>query len=289
MKKPALMAVIFGLFAVLFTALYLTSIETKYKKGIEKVKVLTAKAYIDQGTTLTREILEEKMVPKEYLQPKAIQSIKELYDQEGRAAYVAIVPIEQGEQVMTTKLTMVGVETGISSIIPTDKRAITLIFDSDEINGLIKPGNRVDIIGTFEFTDKRDSVQEETVTVLQNVLVLAVGGNLLGAAPKKNETNNDDTADQGSRLPVSFAVYAGDIQVLAMAAEKGKIRLSVRPVGDDKIFDSKATKLSNISREAVSGTQSVSTGETARTQDYMKEMQKKQREALEMLKKYQQR
>ena len=50
MKKPLVISAILGVVAALFVAMYLNALESTYKKGAQKVKVLVAKEYLDQAT-----------------------------------------------------------------------------------------------------------------------------------------------------------------------------------------------------------------------------------------------
>ncbi|OGS18641.1 MAG: Flp pilus assembly protein CpaB [Elusimicrobia bacterium RIFOXYA2_FULL_50_26] len=293
MKKPLLFAIISGVVAMLFVALYLASLETTYRKSAEKVKVLVAKQYVDQGSAITLELAEERTVPKDYLQPRALQAIKELTDSDGRSVFISLVPIEKGEQIVTTKLSMLGVDTGISSIIPTDSRAVSIVFEAEEVVGMIKPGNRVDIIGVFEYRDKEGQMLEEASTIMQDVLILSVGKSVLGgSAPRAGDKNAAKMlANQGgeSRIPVSFAVAPSQVEALSLAADKGRIRLSLRPVGDDTIHEAKGARMQNFFKDITSTVQASAKGKSAISEDYVKEMQKKQKEALELLRKYQKR
>ena len=130
MKKPLIVAVVIGLFAAIFVAAFLNSLETKYRKGAQKVSVLVAKEYLEQGTMLDETLVETRSVPKEYLQPKALMTVKDLADADGRQLFMTQVPVEKGEQVVTTKLFMLGADTGISAVIPTDRRAVN--FSSND-------------------------------------------------------------------------------------------------------------------------------------------------------------
>jgi pilus assembly protein CpaB len=240
MKKPLLFAAIFGIMAALFAALYLNSIETTYKQGAQKVKVLVAKDYIDQGTLLDESVVEEKLVPKEYIQPKAVSVLKELFSSDGRKIFMAIVPFEKGEQVTTTKLSMLGIDTGMSAVIPSQKRSMTLQFDSSLISGIIKPGNRVDMIGILQYEDSKGQMQESAFTILQNILVLATGNTILGAAaPSVKHSDGIKAAMQeapsSGSIPVTVAVTPKEAEVLALVSEKGVVKLALRPTGDDTI------------------------------------------------------
>jgi len=294
MKKPLLLAALFGVLAALLTALYFNSIETTYKKGAQKVKVLVAKQYIDQGTVLDELFVEEKLVPKEYLQPKAVQSMKELINAEGKRSFMVIVPIERGEQIITTKLSLLGLETGLSSVIPSDKRAITLVCDAETVSGIMKPGNRVDVIGVMEYQDKSSQMQEAAFTVLQNILVLSVGNTMLGASKplqKRGAMGENiaaiEQAASGS-LPVSLALSPKEAEVIALVSEKGKIRFSLRPLGDERIIEAQGTKIRDIYNDlAVTVSNTTGRHSPAVSESMMRDMQKKQKEVMELLKKYQ--
>lgn len=289
MKRTMAIALLCGIVSALLSALYLNSLETNYRKGAQKEAVLTAKRYIDQGATISPDLLEERSIPKEYIQPRAVQSFKEISDKEGRPIYIAVVPVERGEQMLITKLSMLGVDTGISSVIPTGKRAVTLSFDADEVLGLIKPGNRTDLIGIFSYRDNRGQEQEESVQILQNVLVLSVGKSILGSAAESRKDANAAAATSEAKLPVSFAVSPDEAQALTLASEKSRIRLSLRPVGDDSISDTGSMKLSGMLKDigSVSGAGTNVNNEV--TDEYIRDIQKKQKEAMEILRKYQKR
>lgn len=69
---------------------------------------------------------------------------------------------------------------GFSSKIPANAnvRAVTISVDAvSSVAGLIKPGDHVDLVGTFRFPDlKGDQAMDTiTLTLLQNVIVLATG------------------------------------------------------------------------------------------------------------------
>jgi pilus assembly protein CpaB len=288
MKRPLLIAGICGVLTALFVGLYLVNLETAYKVGAQKVAVLVAKSYIDQGTMLDESLVEEKTVPKDYLQPRAVQSLKEITAKDGRRMFMALVPIEKGEQVITTKLSLLGEETGISSIVPTDRRAVTILLDSEMVNGIVKPGNRVDVVSIFQFEDKDRHTSEGAYTVLQNVLVLAAGKHMLGMSkPVVTGTKREATEMDMGKVPVSFSLTPQEAEVMILAAERGTVRLSLRPTGDDKLREVRAMKMQDIAREITATLKNPGTGDASGSRDSMDALRTKQQEALELLKKYQ--
>ncbi|OGC65087.1 Flp pilus assembly protein CpaB, partial [candidate division WWE3 bacterium RIFOXYA12_FULL_43_11] len=137
-------------------------------------------------------------------------------------------PFEKGEQITSTKLSLLGLDTGISAVIPTDKRAVTLSMDGSAISGIIKPGNRVDIIGIVQYEDSKGQTQEAAFTVLQNILVLATGNNVLGAvAPglKSSEKSGikammQQESQASGSIPVSLAVLPKEAEAVALITER---------------------------------------------------------------------
>ncbi|MCX5777849.1 MAG: Flp pilus assembly protein CpaB [Elusimicrobia bacterium] len=291
MKRSLMIAIVCGILTALFVGLYLVNLETAYKNGTQKVVVLLAKNYIDQGTMLDESMVEEKTVPKDYLQPRAVQSLKELTAKDGRRMFMALVPIEKGEQIITTKLSLLGEETGISSIIPTDRRAVTVLLDNEMVNGIVKPGNRVDVISIFQGEDKDRHASEGAYTVLQNVLVLAAGKNMLGMSKvvgAGNKNRETPEMDMG-KVAVSFSVTPVEAEIMILATERGTVRLSLRPTGDDKLREVKAMKMQDIAREMTITMKNQSAGDVSTaSRESTEAVRIKQQEAIALLKKYQQ-
>jgi pilus assembly protein CpaB len=258
--------------------------------------VLVAKEYLEQGTMLDETLVETRSVPKEYLQPKALMTVKDLADADGRQQFMTQVPVEKGEQVVTTKLFMLGADTGISAVIPTDRRAVTLIFDKEYISGVIKPGNKVDVVGVFEYYDKNGTRQESAVTVLQNVNILAVGKSILGQVKATMKSKKDvekvGVESTENRVPVSFSVTPPEAEVLILASEKATMRLALRATGDDRIIPGRGTKLAEVVKDIGQEKRLSDTGaqgNTPMTEEYKKQMdenRKMQEKAAEILKKY---
>lgn len=291
--KKQLLPVICGILAMLLVGLYLNSLEMSYKKGAEKAKVLVARQYIDQGTMIDSTMVEEAAVPKSYIQPKAIQSVKDLASTEGRKIFMSVVPIEKGEQIVTTKLSMLGLDTGISMIIPTERRGMTVLLEKECVAGVIKPGNRVDVIAVVDYENKDGRLQEAAATILQNILVLSTGKSILGISamadsPSRKTAGNDAFPEfPEGRIPVSLSVNPQEAELLALATEKGVIKFSLRPIGDEHITVTQGTKVQDMFKD-VSVTAAGKNNDGGQMNNlHVLELQKKQKEALELLKKYQ--
>lgn len=173
-------------------------------------------------------------VPRRWQQPKALTNIDEVLGQ------ITSVPIFAGEQVVATKLVTAD-DAGLAFYVPKGSRAIALAVDVfNAVGGHIKAGNRVDILGSFDFGtgDKSDL---RTITVMQNVQVLSVVDDIgmvtarqVQRLPPEGSTPDPDDAPPGpsetlqSLTTITVAVSPGDAQKLAMAQELGQLTLVLR-------------------------------------------------------------
>ncbi|MFH1714638.1 MAG: Flp pilus assembly protein CpaB [Elusimicrobiota bacterium] len=290
MKKQVLYAVVLGGLTALFMFAYISKVQMDYSRGAEKATVLVAKQYVDQTVLLDSTMFIEKKVPKDYIQPRAIESLKDLINEEGNSVFMSIVPIEEGEQLVATKLLMLGVETGIAAVTPSNMRAVTLTNINDSVK-MIKPGNRVDVVLTFEYDDKDGNSSEVTSTILQNVLVLAVGNQIIGGMQislGKDKKNVVSAQGLNNIETISLAVSPSDGEKLALASEKGEITFSLRPIGDEQIYESKGVQMSDLvgNINITSGSGGNKGHGSSESNDYLKMVQKQQAEAMKLLQKY---
>lgn len=291
-KTQVILSAVIALFVALLIGGYLANLEQKYKTGAKKVSVLIARGYIDQGTMIKPELLEEIKVPQEYVQPKAIQAFKEITGENGIPLYMAIVPILEGEQVLTTKLFGLGQETGLAAVVPTDKRAFSIACERSKIRGIIRPGNKVDVIAILDYYNEKGQKFEEARTILQNITVLSVGKQVLGVVKPGNSnkggevvSNDEDTETQ---ITVSFSVTAEESQMLALASSKGNLVFSLRPTGDEKINTVSPLSISKLCNGSfVSAGKTPAQNITGSPVEMMKSFQKQQEQAVKLLEKYQ--
>ncbi|PKM99678.1 MAG: Flp pilus assembly protein CpaB [Elusimicrobia bacterium HGW-Elusimicrobia-2] len=239
-RKVILIAAVFGVLAVLLVQAFLSSIEKKYKVGAEPVNVLVAKGYISEGTLVTEYMVDTKSFPRNFVSPGAVTSIKQLMNEQGMYINATLVPILEGEQVTSTKLVQPGKETGMSIVIPEGYRAVSIaVTDITGVARLIKPGDRVDVIGTSEFMVKHRPMVR-SFTAFQNVLVLAYNQNIMGTviAPDKKAAEGQGIGemleeDKQEKIPtVTLALTPNQAQKITHLVRIGEIQLSLRPIGE---------------------------------------------------------
>ena len=191
----------------------------------ETVQVVVAKVDMPWGTKITREMLKQETFLKSSVSKNHFTSIK---DVEGR---VLTSPLKQGDPVVEHRLAPVSVEVGgISSIVQPGKRAIAVKGDKViGLSGLINPGNRVDVLVTIKDPHRNG---EKTKTVLENILVLASGTQMM-----ENE--------KGKTAPVdvyTLEVTPEEGERISLASNRGRLQFMLRSATDyEKILTSGVT------------------------------------------------
>lgn len=207
-------ALVFSLLAGGLAYSYLKSIAAQNAKQGQPVVV--AKTDIQPKTKLTADMLKVISVPAEYVQPGAVQDISKA------VGIVAREQIVAGEQVTQRRLLIEGRSAGFTGIIPAGKLAMSVaVTEVSGVAGLVKPGDYVDVVVTFDTNLVGD--QPLSQIFLQNIRVLA--------ANRETETGSGDGAkkETANKMTVTLAVSPDDATRLAVADEKGKIRLALRP------------------------------------------------------------
>ena len=122
-----------------------------------------------------------------------------------------------------------------SSGVPAGFRAVTIPLSGERM-AFLKKGDRVDVLVTFEAIMADNKKEKVTATILQNVLVIAVGTNLgqgMNAKQFKNMGEKEDkTAAFSEKASVSLALNPNEAQYLALAIKQGDPTVIMRGLGD---------------------------------------------------------
>jgi pilus assembly protein CpaB len=189
-----------------------------------RTAVVFAKKPIPARSAVTAEQLEVRRIPVEAAPPNALRN--------PQAAVGLIVrsSILQGEAVLKDRLLPKGQHYTLSLLIPQGRRAITVAVDEIKgVAGFLKPGDRVDVLGTFEFTSPKKVI---TWTVIQDAEILAVAQNM--GEPEHSAKVDAKTASQKDpekmSTSVTLAVTPEQAQQLALSEELGVLKLTLRPL-----------------------------------------------------------
>lgn len=250
-RKALVVSIILAVLAAVLLQAYLVTLEKKYRAGAKPIKVLVAKGYIAERTLLTEQMVTVEDIPARYVAPKALNSPNQLWNQDGQYIYSTVVPIEQGEQITTTKMVSPGQESGVAMVVPDGKRAITVPVDAvTGVADLIRPGHKVDVLVSLE-AEPGESAR--TVTLLQNVLVIAVKSQIIGAAkPQDIAAAGGQGAAEMTVVPeevtptVTLALSPAESQLLTHALVSGQVRLTVRGLNDTALVNLLPTTRSSL-------------------------------------------
>jgi len=237
MKKNIilLIAVAVGLAAAMLTRLWLNAQEAEVSGRLAQIDArygtIWALAYRNDtppGTVLTQKDLVKIEVPKLGLRGQALEE-KDAPDIIGRKTVVG----HNAEDVVFWSDLEGGGERrhGLSDDIKRTMRAISInCSGAASVSGMVKPNDHVDVIGTFAFPGADGNVKSneiETRTILQNVLVLAVGQTTaktrLGAMPSMGN----------GYATVTLEVTPREAEILAFTEQmKGRLVLTLRNRND---------------------------------------------------------
>jgi pilus assembly protein CpaB len=221
--------------------MYIGSREASLLSQSEPQQVIVATADIPGNTVIEAGMFEARSVPSAFAQPRVVSRIE---DVQGR---VASVPIAAGTQILAT---MLGdeAEGALAYEVPSGQRAVSIgAADVLGVGGLVRPGNRVDILGTFEFGRPTGVSQAGTITyadertetrlLMQDVRVLAVDQQFRrrGAAPRPVPTVTEDDGEVLTPIEedreiqhVTVLVSLRQAQELVLAQEIGQLTLTLR-------------------------------------------------------------
>ncbi len=206
--------------------------------------IVVARDEIPAGTELSAALMRVIEVPKGTRPASAFEAIEEL---EGR---VARYPITIGEQILPSRLVPTDPDqrAGLAYSVPPGMRAVSVSF-SDALGGggLVVPGDRVDVListthgalfGPGEVItpeDEQIAASPTVFTLLQNVLVLAIG-QAFTQPPEAVEEEAELRLEEPvlvSAGTITLAVPPEDAQLLFFAAGRGTLALALRRFGDD--------------------------------------------------------
>ena len=202
----------------------------------QPVKVIVAHEDLAADTIIHTAMLAEDTLPPDKAPADRISDMSEL------DGSVALTKISAGKPIRRSQVGARTAALGLNFVVPPGMRAVTVATDPiSGVAGFLKPGNRVDVVATFEVG--RDTVAR---TILQDVELLAIGAEATrseeppppdatdqkGAAARAPEKPAAKPADQRVQATATLSVNPVDAQRLILAATKGKVLLTLRPANE---------------------------------------------------------
>lgn len=222
-KFLLLIAISLGLTSAFLVHQYLSSLAPMNHQ--EMADVVVASRTIRPNATIARDMLQMRQVPAETVHPDALRTFQEA---QGRIVSQEIIG---GETVLERRLLPPGRVPSMSFVIPSDQRAVTIAVNEVKgVAGFVKPGDKVDILATF------DTERPTTITVLENVMVLAISQNM-----------EADTNPQGRlSTSVTLALNPQQVERLTLAEEQGSLRLALRPPEASNLASRQGTDVDSL-------------------------------------------
>lgn len=221
MTKPKMWLVFTLVIAMITTILVMNFFKgvQAEAQNLEMVTVVLAAKNIPQGTRITSDMLKTVNMPSKYVTSQWTREEGKVINQ------FAIVDLQVGDVILGTKLTSEKTTNQLTYKIPEGKRAITTAINSASgVAGHIKPGDYVDVLVAYTVKNN-EGERQEVITLLQEILVLAVGADLI----RIDGVQNTDT--------MTLAVSPDDAQKITLGESIGRIKLTLRPAGESKTIN----------------------------------------------------
>jgi pilus assembly protein CpaB len=233
--RPFVIAVAFGLIAVVLVYLYVRNIESrKATTEVQMVRVVRAVEDIGPRTTVSEGMLEEIEVPADIVTPDTVTEMEEIL---GQVSMVAIY----GHEILMHR--MFKEETALEDLarmLQEGERAVTVgVTEVSGLGGNLKPGDDVDVLVTI--LGNEEVGVPSTFTVLRNVDVMAVGQNI-------GFQEDENTGTQQPTKSVTLRVLPEQAELLALASEVGSLRLALRDPDDPFAPATDGTTLTEFTR-----------------------------------------
>ena len=235
MKRGLLFPVLFAVLAAVVYFYIVNKAQNKLNDSKNAKSVFVPTRDIKEREVIKRDFITTVSVPAAYLQKDAFTYTTEA-DFKAIENAVARIQIPKGNQISKYAITSLSPEAGLSSKIPVKMRGFIINDVPVATASLIKPDDNVDILFTFQAQMKNGTQQDITVTLLQNVKVLGVGGDLgqgldaKSAAALKNK--DEDASAYSDNVALALSLSPRDAQYLALAQQQGKITVILRSHGD---------------------------------------------------------
>ncbi len=231
-KMLLLGAVLFGLLAFAMTYHQLEAEKRRIMGDSETVYLIALSRQMGPGEEITQNDIIRKEVRRSRDESGMLTSREIPWNEVPRVIGRQLeTSMAAGQVLQNTDLKPVSQRQGFTAVIQRGLRAVAIPVDPvTSVNNLVQPNDNVDVIGTFRFPDVRGDTSLDTVTLtlLQNVRVLAVGNRwgVVGAS---------DPAASRSYGTVTLLLHPDEVEMMIFASQKGKLSLALRNFDDEVI------------------------------------------------------
>jgi pilus assembly protein CpaB len=217
MKKLALVLTVGAASGAAFVGhLYLQRLEAEVSGG-PRVAVLVAAEDLPVGVPLTEKRLAIRDLPQAYLEARHVRAA----DAKRVVGAKLASGLKASEAILWTDLAKFSDSArALSGLVQNGMRAVPLDLRAADFDGLLRPGDRIDVL----FTTGVKGDEGATITLLQNLLVLSVGGAL--------QPPEDARSAVSARGVVTVSTTVEQAQVLTQAQQRGRLSVTLRNADD---------------------------------------------------------
>ncbi len=195
----------------------------------ETKRVLVARADVLVGVALTKDLVAFKDLPINAVPEGAVENEEQFADRSLKTRAYA------GQVILQAQLDEKGVF-GTSAEIPMGMRLASVPVTSTMIHsGIMKPGDRVDVVLTYNMSRSGQGNQSYTKTILEYIQVFAMGDLKMGVEV------NDGKGTSKEVKNVSLLLTPLQAEIMALAQSKGAVNLTMRSIKDTQLFGSQGT------------------------------------------------
>ncbi|MEY4511668.1 MAG: hypothetical protein RLZZ450_3790 [Pseudomonadota bacterium] len=219
--RTALAALAVALLAVTSLHPQLTRRARELIEGPSRSVVVLARD-LALGAPISRAALDFRELPERYLEERHIEA----HDLERVLGARAATTVPTGSALLWSDLDQAPEARTLAGLVRSGKRAFTLPGTDVGFSGLLRPGDRVDVLFT--------RAEGGSLTLLQNVLVLTVGSDQGAAASARVQPSER----------VTLSVDLEQAQLLAASEGRGVLRLALRNPLDLALVDTPPVRVS---------------------------------------------
>jgi pilus assembly protein CpaB len=245
-------SIVVGLLAAVLTGQYLRAKDREYNAQLQMIRnrsrtvdVIVAGKALPVGTALTKDDVQVAKIAESAIRGHGVEE-KDWLLLRGKAL---IRSLNAGDPIYWSDLEGGDPSNrGLASDIKRRQRAISIsVGGAAAVSGMVKPNDHVDVLGTFTFpsSGKGGDMEMVTLTLLQDVLVLATG-----RETAKNQILAGDRA-AGGYSTVTVEVTPREAEMLVFAEQaRGRLVLTLRNPADlDYLLDLPRVDFAKIQEE----------------------------------------
>ena len=221
-KNPVVIAAALGLLAGGTAWSAMRARERAARERWRTVYVLCAKVDVKEGAELGPEMIAVREMPAAFVTDSFIQADEEGTPKvESPVGQRVLAPLKAGDPILISHFQPAR-EVELSTFIHAKGRAVTIDVQERNAVGLwVRPNDHVDVIGSFRDPQTQ---QLRTMTLLQNVVVLATGRITARAAAVPEEERRFST--------VTLLALPEEAEMLTLAQDLGTLTLLLRNPDD---------------------------------------------------------